>query len=225
MRRCQTSRQLQECEWVPAGLDDDPFEHALIEPTWQGGFQQRTRITMTQRLDAKLRETRERVTMLARGEHERDLFGQQAAGDERKHPRRRGIEPLRVVDDAEQRPRLGRLRQQVEDRQPDKEGIRDLAGTESERDRKCMTLRIGEWLHELESRCAQLLNRRVGQLHLALDAGGAGDPKPIRCLDRVPEQCRLADARLAAHDQGSSVTAARAVQQPVKHLPLTVPAK
>ncbi len=62
--------------------------------------------------------------MLARREHERDLFRQQAPGDERKRLCRRGIEPLRVVDETEERPFLGRRRQQVDDRQPDKEGIR-----------------------------------------------------------------------------------------------------
>ena len=71
----------------------------------------------------------------------------------------------------------------------------------------------------------QLLKRRVGQLHLPLHAGRAGDPKLSGRLDRVPEQRRLADARLSVHHQDPAVPAARRIQQPVEHLALTFPAK
>jgi hypothetical protein len=69
------------------------------------------------------------------------------------------------------------------------------------------------------------LKRRVGQLHLALDSGCACDPELSRRLDCVPEQRRLANARLAADDQDSAVSAARGIQQPVEHLALPLPAK
>ena len=49
---------------------------------------------------------------------------------------------------------------------------------------------------KLEERRAQLLKRRERKLHLSLDPGGAGDPKPLAPADRVLEQSGLADARL-----------------------------
>ena len=143
LRRGQPSRQLEERERIPARLDDDPLEHALIQPTRQGGLQQRARITMPQGLDVKLRQTRERVARLARREHERDLLRQQAASHERKRSCRSTIQPLRVVDDTEERLLLGRLGQQAEDRQSDQERIRGRPGAESERDAKRVALRIG----------------------------------------------------------------------------------
>ena len=53
---------------------------------------------------------------------------QQPPGDERQRLRRGLIEPLRVVDHADQRPLLGHLGQQAQHRQADEEAIRGGAG-------------------------------------------------------------------------------------------------
>jgi hypothetical protein len=115
---------------------------------------------MPQGLDVELCQTGERLARLSCREHERDLLRQQAASHERKHLRRSAIQPLRVIDDGQQRPLLGCLRQQAEDRQSDEERIRSRSGTESERDAKRVTLRLREMLRELKER-AQLLGRGV----------------------------------------------------------------
>ena len=99
-----------------------------------------------------------------------------------------------------QRPLLGGLRQQAEDRQSDEERIRRLPGAEPERDGERVALRIREALHEFEARRAQLLKRGVGELHLPLDADRAGDPEVAPRLDRVLQQRRLADAGLSVHN-------------------------
>ena len=78
---------------------------------------------------------------LARGEHDADRLRQQAAGDERERQRRRVIQPLRVVDDAQQRTLLGRLRDQAQHRQPDQEPIRRGAGAQAEDDLERVALR------------------------------------------------------------------------------------
>ena len=112
----------------------------------QDGLQQRPRIAMPQGPDVELRKARERVAQLARREHERDLLRQQAASHERKRPRRRAIEPLRVIDNTQERPLLGGLGQQAEDRQSDQERIRGRPGAESERDGKRVALGLREAL-------------------------------------------------------------------------------
>jgi len=61
---------------------------------------------------------------------------------------------LRVVDDGEQRPVLGRLGHQAEDREPDQERVRRLPGAEPERHGERLALRIRQPLHEVEHRCA-----------------------------------------------------------------------
>jgi hypothetical protein len=83
---------------------------------------------VAERLDAKLREAHERIDRLPRREDDRDPLGEQAARDEREHTGRRAVEPLRVVDDAEQRLLLRRLRQQVQNGEPDEERIRSPSG-------------------------------------------------------------------------------------------------
>jgi hypothetical protein len=65
---------------------------------------------MPQGPDVQLREACERLAQLARREHQRDPLRQQAASHEPKRPRRRPIQPLRVIDNAQQRPLLGGLR-------------------------------------------------------------------------------------------------------------------
>ena len=173
----------------------------------------------------ELRQAGERVAELARREDEHDPLGQEAASHEREHSRRGAVEPLRVVDDAQERLLLGGLRQQVEDREPDEERVRRPSGAEPERDLERLALRIGQALHELEARRAQLLQRREGELHLSLDPDRAGDAEVRRRLDRVLEQRGLADARLAVDHQHAAVTVARGLEQPLEHVALALPAE
>ena len=200
----------------------------LIEPGRQGGLQQRPRIATTQRLNVKRRKPPERVVDLACGEHERDLLRQQAASHERKRSRRRLVQPLRVINNSQQRALLGRLGQQAEDRQSNQERTRRRVGgtpSQSKRDAKRLVLRLREAPHKLKERGAQLLNRRERELHLRLDPGRPRDPKPPPSLDRVLKQRGLADARVAMHHQHAATTAAHTVHQPVEHLPLALPAE
>ncbi|HWD76182.1 MAG TPA: hypothetical protein VG371_13655 [Solirubrobacteraceae bacterium] len=175
----------------------------------------------------KRRKALERVVDLARGEHERDLLRQQAASHERKRPRRRVVQPVRVVDTSQERTLLGRLGQQAEDRQSNQERIRRGVGgvrNQSERDAKRVVLGLRETVQKVQERGTQLLNRRERELHLRFGPGRPRDPKPPRSLDRVLEQRRLADARFAMHHPHAATPAAHAVQQPVEHLPLAFPA-
>jgi hypothetical protein len=175
--------------------------------------------------DVKLRQSREQVARLPRGEHERDLLRQEAASHECERPRRRMVQPVRVIDNSQQRPLLGRLGQQAEDRQSKQERIRRGPRDESERHAKRLVLRLRETVHKVEERGTQLLNRCERELHLGFDPGRPGDPQPARSLDRVVEQRRLADARFAMHHQHTATPAAHAVQEPVEHLALAFPAE
>ncbi len=178
---------------------------------------------MPQGSDVKLREPGERVGWLARREHERDLLRQQAASHKRERARGRAIEPLCVIDQAEQRPLLGRLGQQAEGRQGDQERVRRRPCAEAERDGQRVALGGGEAFRELEARRAQLVKGRVGELHLLLDTERSDGPEPPSRLDRVVEQRRLADARLSIDHQHAAVPAARRFEEPVEHLALAAP--
>ena len=175
---------------------------------------------MPQRRDVELRQSRGRVAERSRREHQRDPVRQQAASHEGEGARRCTIEPLRVIDYAEERLLLGALRQQAKDRQPHEEGIRRRAFAESEGDGERIALGLREALHELEQGRAQVLKRCERQLHLALDANGAGDAERRARLDRVLQQGRLADTRLSVQHEDAAAAVARGVQKSVEHLAL-----
>jgi hypothetical protein len=225
LRRAQPARQLQQGQRIPVRLGDDPLQHAFVQSSWQDRLEQRPRMTMTQRRHVKLRQTGERVAQLSRREHERDLLRKEPARHKGDGSLRRTVEPLRVIDQAQERLLLGGLGKQAQDRQPHQETIRRWPSTEPERDAQRVVLGVRKALHELEERRAQLLNRREREFHLGLDPERPGDPK-LRCgADRVLEKRRLSDARFAVHRQHSAAPSAGPAEQPVEHLGLAFPAE
>src|SRR5262249_18946302 len=136
-----------------------------------------------------------------------------------------GIQPLRVVDNTQERPPLGGLRQQAEDRQSDQEWVWSRPGAESEGDGERVALRRREALDQLEERRAELPQPPQGEPHPPLDSEGAGDPELSAGLGRIVQERGLADARLAVQHQRAAVSAARGLQQPFEHLALTLPAE
>ena len=201
LARRQPARELQERERIPARLGDDPLEHGLVQPRREDGLQQRPCIPGAQRLHAELREAGQSGAHVTRREHEHDPLRQQAARHERERSGRCAVEPLRVVDHAQKRLLLGGLGEETENREPDKKRARRLSGAEPEGDAERVPLRIRQTLAELQDRRTELLQRRVVELHLPLDARSPNDAKILTHLDRVVEQCGLADARLSVHDQ------------------------
>jgi hypothetical protein len=176
----------------------------------------------------KVWQSGERVAELSCREHDRDPLCQQAAGNEREHPLGLAIEPLRVIDRTEQRPLLGRLRQQPKHRQPDQERVRGRVGgtpSQSEGDGTGLALGLRKAFHEVEHRRAQLLKRRVWELHFRIDPCGLERPEVSRVLELVLDDGALADARLAVDDQDPATAAACGVKQPVDRFELPFPAE
>ncbi len=114
--RRQAARQLEQRERVAARLGEDAVAHARVEPARRDRLQQRTRVRIGEPLDAQLRQPASSTASLglAHREDDRDPLGQQAAGDEREHLGGGAVEPLGVVDEADERLRLGRRGEQLE---------------------------------------------------------------------------------------------------------------
>jgi hypothetical protein len=119
------------------------------------------------------------------------------------------VEPLCVVDDAQQRLLLGSFGEEAEKREPDKKRARRLSGAEPGGDAECVTLRIRETFDELEKRQTELLQRRVVELHLSLDAGSTNNAKVLGRPDRVLEQRGLADSGLPMDYQDRAMAVPR----------------
>ena len=103
-----------------------------------------------------------------------------------------------VVHDADDRLLLRDVGEQAQDREADEEPIRRVAGAQTERSAKRITLRAGKALQTFHERGAQLLQTGKRELHLRLDTGRPGNAAPGRLLHQMLQQRALADPGLAA---------------------------
>jgi hypothetical protein len=156
----------------------------------------------------QLGHVRERLAGLTGGEHDPDPLSQQTPGDEGQRQRRGLIQPLRVIDDTEQRTLLSHLGEQGQHPQPDKKPIRRGAGAQPKHDFKGLSLWRGKPRSPIEQRCAQLLQAGVRQLHLRLNPHRPNDGQLRRRLDQVLQQRRLPDPSLPSQNQRSTLSAA-----------------
>ena len=104
LRRREASRQLEQRQRIAPRLGDDPVPDPLVELESHRRAEQRAGVPVAHAAHLQLGDVLELLARLACGEHDPDRLRQQATGDEGERQRRRLVEPLRVVDDAQQRP-------------------------------------------------------------------------------------------------------------------------
>ena len=210
------ARQLEQRERVAVALGDDLLADRGVQRAVHVVQQQRARIAVAEPADRQLGEPGEDVVADARprGAHERDPLGEQAAGDEAEDLRRGVVEPLRVVDDADERLLLGDLGEQRQRREPDQEAVGRGPGAQPEHRRERVALRDGQPVEVIQHRRAELVQAAVGELHLRLDADGLRDVPAVDPIGHVAEQRALADARLAAQDDDPAPTGERVGSRP-----------
>jgi hypothetical protein len=144
--RAHVARQLEHRERVAARLGQDPLADPFVDPPGDHRGQQRASVPLVEAGEPQLREVGQ-VALRARvtdGEHERDRLGEQSPRDESQHRAGRVVEPLQVVDDAQQRLLLGGGGQQAQHGKPDQEPVRWVTRGHSERDLERNTLRRGQ---------------------------------------------------------------------------------
>jgi hypothetical protein len=107
------------------------------------------------------------------------------------------VEPLRVIDEADQRLLLGDLGEQRQRGQPYQEPVGRGAGAAAEHRRERVALRTGQPAEPVQHRRAQLVQAGISQLHLRLDADGPRDVPVGGPVGQVTKQRALARARLA----------------------------
>jgi hypothetical protein len=184
------------------------------------------RITVIQPADSELRQPLEvpLAARLARGEDEPDRHCTETARDERQRLCRGRVEPLRVVDDADQGSVFRDVGEQTQDREADAKPIRRIAVAHTERGAQRIALRVGKALDTIHERRAQLLQTRVGELHLGLDSGRSGDGAPRRVLRQILQQRTLANPGLPTQHQRPAQTPAHARYQLIQRRALAAPA-
>jgi hypothetical protein len=183
------------------------------------------RVGVAEPADLELREAAQFRPWPARGEEQDDRFGQQPPGDEAEDLRRGPVQPLSVVDQAEQRLLLRGARQQVQHRQPDQELIRRGSLTHPERRLECLAPRRRKPAQPIEQGRTQLVQRGEGQLHLGLDADRAQHPHAGGGGLGVVEQRRLPDPGGAAQYERPAFTGSQRGDHLVQPRPFRFPAE
>ena len=194
----QPAGELQQCEWVAAGLGDNSIADTLVQRAREDGRQQRTGIVVVQAADRELRQAEQLllVSWLTDREHDGDRLRQQPASDEGERLRGGAVEPLSIIDQAEQPLLLGDVGEQAEHREGDQKTIRRVPRAQAERGAKRIALGLGQMSKPVWHLRAELMQAGERQLHLGLDPRDLNDPK-ARCLPRhVAQQRCFADAGL-----------------------------
>jgi len=88
------------------------------------------------------------------------------------------VQPLCVIDEADQGLLLGDVGDQAQHSQPDEEAVRRVTGPQPERRSERIALRPRKAIEPLQHRPAQLLQPRKRKLHLRLDARRSRDAAP-----------------------------------------------
>ena len=130
------SRELQQRQRVAAGLGDDAVPHVVVESTRDDGREQGPRVLLWEPLQRHLRQSGERpvVAVIAHGDHDRHRLGEQPTRHETEDLAGGAVEPLPVVDQAQQGTLLATVRQQAQRGQRDQEAVGSVARRQAERD-------------------------------------------------------------------------------------------
>ena len=183
MRRRQPPRQLQDRQRVATRLCHEPVADPLVEPAGDDGRKQGPRVLIREPAERQLRQAHQLtlVGLIADGEHERHRLGQQPPRDESEDLLRGDVEPLRVIDEAQQRPLRRDLGQQAERGQADQEAVGSRTRRQAQRHTQGRLLRLRKSAQPAEHRRAQLMQSRERQFHLGLTPAILATRKPDAC--------------------------------------------
>ena len=145
----------------------------------------------------------------------------ETAGDETENLGGCVVEPLRVVDDTDERLLLGYLREERQRGQPHEKAVRRWARAEAEHRGKGVALRIRQVIDSIHHRRAELMKPAVRELHLGLDTYRSSDMPARDSIGHVVEQGALAHTRFATKNDDAASTRKRVSQDPVEPFALT----
>ena len=218
--RAQVARSVEQGQRVAPGLGHEPLGHPDVDRLAGPGRQELAGVGSGQAAQpdlGQLRQSHLRRRLLSRDDHG-DGVGQEAAHHEAEDVRRLVVEPLCIVDHAQQGPALRRLRQQGEDGEAHQERVGRRAAELSERDLQCSPLWIGQPIGRRKQGEEQLVHAGEGQRPLRLD-GHHADDLHVGCgVDDLLEEGGLAGTRVAPDDQRAADPGPHAVQQLVERL-------
>lgn len=218
--------ELDDRQGIAAGLRENPRPHPFGEfrcvVVEQPGGIGRGEAGQLHDLDAR---DHERHRRLAYREQHRDRVGHEAAGREQQRLHGALVEPLQVVDHAQQRRVLGQIGEQRQGARGDQEPVGFVSLGETESTPQCPRLGSGQGVQPIKVRKQELVQTAVGQFGVGLDPCPADHLYPLGFGDRhsVVEKHRLPDTRCAPQPQYAAARVARLRQQALNPRQLDVP--
>jgi hypothetical protein len=217
----QHTGQLEQGERIAAGGADELLAH----DRGQRAVEQGGGVGIAQSGEPQLRQPM-RVELpcivLARCDEHRNRIGLQTPRHEDERVGRRAVQPVRVVDHAQQRLRVRGRREQAEDGHRDDEAVLHAVGRQPERAPQRGGLHVRQLVGPLEDRPQQLVQPGEGQLGLGLHAGPGEHAHPFRACHRMRQQRGLADSRVATQHEHTAARGPGGVEQLVDRLALAV---
>jgi hypothetical protein len=157
-------------------------------------------------------------------QHQANGFRAQPAGHKGDDLHRGAVEPLYVIDQANQGLFLRDVGEHAQHCQPDQKPVRCRPSAHAERRAQGIALWSGQMLQTIQDRCAQLLQTGVCELHLRLHTGRAGQATARGLPGQIIQQRRLAHARLTVHHKSPAFTGADGREESVQHIAFGAPA-
>jgi hypothetical protein len=191
LRLTQRRRELEQGERVAACLDDksvadlrrERCAHLVIDQR-----PRRRRVESTQLQFGEPAGLEASKLAFAGGKQHDDALDLEPPGDEDECVRGRVVEPVRIVDEAQDRPLLGGVGEQAQSCQRDEEAIVASSGREAERSAKGSGLRWRKVLDVAEDRPDDLVQGREGQMRLRFHSGAAEHAQIARLVARVVQE-------------------------------------
>ncbi len=225
LRLVERRGQLEQGERVPAGFVDEPLARIRGHGSTDAVVEQRPRRIGSESAQAQHGQTGrpEAARLLLPGrEHHGQALRLDPAGGEHQRLGRRVVQPVRVVDDAQDRLLLRGLGQQAQHGERHEEPLLVAALFQAERAPQCPGLRLAEPVDQRQDRAQQLVQTGVGKSRLGLDPGRVENRHAGGLPAGVVQQRRLADPRLTQEEQHAALPAARVRDQRVDDGPLAV---
>ena len=126
------------------------------------------------------------------------------------------IEPLGVVDQADERSLLSRLRQEPQYGECEEKAVWWLPLGERERRAERGALWSRQSVEAIQQRRAQLMQSGERELHLRLNGRRPDHMTPCCSVPHVLEERRLADARLPCHDERAALATPERVERSIQ---------
>ena len=201
--------------------------HLLVERTRDHVRQQLLCCLLVQPCDDELGQLCGvvRLGRLAHREDQPDRLLAQTARDEGELLGRGRVEPLRVIDNAQQRLFLGRVRQQAQDGEANQEPIGRGPAAQPEGRAECVALQARNGVEPIQRRLAQLMQRRERQFLLRVGTGRSHDATSCCVLHEVFQQRALADSCLTTQHQCPARTRTHVRRQPLQRRAFAAPAE